>query len=539
MLRLRSRGVAWLAAAAVAVPLLGFAASQPVTAQAAATATFNDSSLGRVAGTFHYVGRWDERSGGGKYLGDDHASSRRGSYALFRFKGTQLRLYGEKGPEHGLAEARMHKSTTTTFDTYSPTRREGVLLYTSPVLPDDYHVVKVSVQGRGVTGPSGALVALDRAVVTSDDGSAMVPDPTTTTTVPSSTTTSARPTTTSSTTTDTSSPTQTDTSPPPGPSAPAGAYLVVSRDHLMSLPTSGDAWEAMLATARGNPGTANLRDQDNKHAGRVVAAALVYARTGQTAFRDKVVAELTELENSSLDGARVLSTGRQLGGYAVAADLVGYRDSSFMEFLGALRTYELGGHGRWTAITQTSEETSSNWGAWALASRIAVSAYVGDTDDVARAATVFRAFTGDRSAYADFRPTQDFDPSWACSTRWVPINPASCGDRSGALVEDISRSGGSYPNVDETGIMYSWEVLGGATLSARVLARNGYPDVYQWGDKALLRAAQFLHRNGGYPPQYSTNQYTPWEINNAYGTSLGPVNDAGYGRQFGYTDWLR
>jgi len=38
---------------------------------------------------------------------------------------------------------------------------------------------------------------------------------------------------------------------------------------------------------------------------------------------------------------------------------------------------------------------------------------------------------------------------------------------------------------------------------------------------------------------YTTNQYIPWEINNAYGVNLGPVNAAGFGRQFGFTDWLR
>ena len=134
----------------------------------------------------------------------------------------------------------------------------------------------------------------------------------------------------------------------------------------------------------------------------------------------------------------------------------------------------------------------------------------------------------------------DFDPTWVCGdpTLWVPINPAGCGDKDGAMVEDISRSAGAYPTVDDVGRTYSWEALGGATLSAKLLSRAGYPDVYSWSNKALLRAADFLQRHGGYAPLYTTNQYIPWSINRAYGVDLGPLNPAGLGRQYGFTDWL-
>lgn len=316
-------------------------------------------------------------------------------------------------------------------------------------------------------------------------------------------------------------------------------YLVVGGGELMSLPTSGSAWSAVVEAARSDAGSVDLADQDNRHAGLLLAAALVYARTGEKGYQDKVVAALSQLPKSDLEGARVLSVGRQLAGYVVAADLVGYRDAEFMEYIGRLRTYEIGGHERWTTLTNTSENTASNWGAWALASRIAVSTYMDDTADLEAAAEIFRGFLGDRDAYDGFQKTDDFDPSWSCEpTGWRPINPPSCGDRSGAIVEDISRSNGSYPTVDDDGLTYSWETLGGATLSAELLSRAGYPDVWEWEDDALLRAAEFLERFGGFPPSYSTNQYIPWAINSAYGADLGPLQPAGHGRQYGYTDWL-
>lgn len=348
--------------------------------------------------------------------------------------------------------------------------------------------------------------------------------------------------------TETETGTGTETAPAPAPSAPeqpepsSGRVpgALTTAEELRSLPTSGAAWEALLAAATSRADEVDLSDEDSRHAAETLASALVFARTGDTEQRDQVISVLAELPDASMSGARVLSVGRQLGGYALAADLVGYRDPVFTAWIGGMRTEDLGGHGRWKSISATSEDSANNWGAWAMATRIAISSYLRDDSDLERAAEVFRGFTGEPGAYSDFRRTDDFDRTWACGDDdWVPINPASCGDRGGAIVEDISRSSGSYPEVDGEGLMYSWEVLGGATLSARLLERSGYGDVWSWGDQALLRAAQFLEDHGGYPPEYSDLQYIPHEINVAYGVSLGPVEPAGYGRQFGFSDWLR
>jgi hypothetical protein len=331
------------------------------------------------------------------------------------------------------------------------------------------------------------------------------------------------------------------TSGPLGSSSGRVPGALTTAEELQSLPTSGAAWEALVSAAEVRSDEIDLSEEDSQHAAETLASALVYARTGDTEQRDHVVSVLEELPDASLSGARVLSVGRQLGGYALAADLVAYREAEFTEWIGGMRTEELGGHGRWRSISETSEDSANNWGTWAMATRIAISSYLRDDSDLERAAEVFAGFTGVPDAYDDFRRTDDFDPSWVCGDErnWVPINPASCGDRGGAIVEDISRSSGSYPEVDDEGLMYSWEVLGGATLSARLLERAGFRDVWSWGDRALLRAAEFLHDRGGYPPEYSVLQYIPHEINAAYGVDLGPLEPAGYGRQFGFSDWLR
>lgn len=315
--------------------------------------------------------------------------------------------------------------------------------------------------------------------------------------------------------------------------------LVIGQADLDALPTTGAAWRALRETADGDLGDPDLEDQDNTNAGQTLAAALVYARTREDRYRDDVVAQLEQLPDLALGDARVLSVARQLGGYAVAADLVDYREPELLQFLDEMRTRDLGNHGRWTALTQTSEETANNWGAWALTTRIALSRYVGDERDVERAAEVFRGFLGDRAAYAGFQPTDGFDPDWVCGdpADWVPINPDGCGDRSGAAVEDVSRSRDPYPEVDENGLQYSWEVLAAITMTAVLLEQAGYEDVYDWSDRAILRAAEFVERHDGFPSEYGTTQYVAWSLNKAYAVDL-PTEPAGYGRQFGYTDWL-
>lgn len=315
--------------------------------------------------------------------------------------------------------------------------------------------------------------------------------------------------------------------------------LLIDQADLAALPTSGPAWRALRATATDDLGDPDLEDQDNTNAGQTLAAALAYARTGDDAYRNDVVEQLEQLPDLPLGDARVLSVARQLGGYAIAADVIGYRDPELLEFMDEMRTRDLGNHGRWTSLTQTSEDTANNWGTWALTTRIALSRYVGDERDVEEAAKVFRGFLGDREAYAGFSPTDGFDPDWVCGDpeEWVPINPAGCGDRSGAAVEDVSRSRDPYPEVDGNGLQYSWEVLSAITMTAVLLEQAGYEDVYDWSDQAILRAAEFVERHDGFPSEYGITQYVAWSLNKAYDEDL-PTEPAGYGRQFGYTDWL-
>ncbi len=71
------------------------------------------------------------------------------------------------------------------------------------------------------------------------------------------------------------------------PAAAAGDYLLMPRSELLSRPVSGTAWSNLKSVAAGSLGTANLCDQNEDHHLRTLAAALVYARTGEASFGSK------------------------------------------------------------------------------------------------------------------------------------------------------------------------------------------------------------------------------------------------------------
>jgi hypothetical protein len=351
--------------------------------------------------------------------------------------------------------------------------------------------------------------------------------------------------------------------PPPPPSS--GPYLLLPREELLALPMSGAAWDALLRVADGSLGEPDLTDQNNKHAVRTLAVALVYARTGDESYRTTALASIVgafESEDRVGDPTNgALALGRSLGAYVLAADFIDLAraspsdDTRFRAWLDAIRTDEVGTHGRWSVLTHTHEDSANNWGAFAGASRIAASLYLGDTDDVARAARVLQGFLGDRTAWSMFQgqidDLGDDEATWACDASrsgFVPIN-GPCArfgiDLDGAIVRDVYRGGplsasGGWPPVDP-GISYTLETFQGLVVQAELLYRNGYPDAWNWSDQALRRAAALVSRSGDAGGQTwnnsSVSQHVPWLLNARYGLGL-PTRPAGYGRVFGYTDWL-
>ncbi|MGE5378129.1 MAG: hypothetical protein ACM3XO_23965, partial [Bacteroidota bacterium] len=195
----------------------------------------------------------------------------------------------------------------------------------------------------------------------------------------------------------------------------------------------------------------------------------------------------------------------------------------------------------------TCENAAANWAAFACASRIAASIYLGDKTDVQRAANVIRAEFGERSYYPPdapgtngyFQHTTDYQTSWACNeSTWTGINPGcakSSANLDGAIVEDVSRGGGCC-TAQGAGISYSWETLQGMFVSAELLYRTGaYGDPYSWSNQALKRAMDFMQRAGWGITGPAT--YVPWMANFRYKMNYTATSVTG-GRVMSWGDWL-
>ena len=310
-----------------------------------------------------------------------------------------------------------------------------------------------------------------------------------------------------------------------------------SADELASLPMSGPAWNSLKAAADTPAGLPRINDLNDPTDVRVMAKALVYARTGEPRYRDEVIAACLAASGTE-EGGRTLALGRNLVAYVIAADLVGLPtddDLAFRSWLRAVLTRQLKGK----TLISTNEDRPNNWGTHAGASRAAVAAYLDDATELKRVAAVFKGWLGDRSSYDGFRYR---DLWWQADPEHpVGINPMGAEKPFGGVnrsidgvIPDDQRRGGPFrwPPPRER---YTWEALQGAIAQAVILHRAGY-DVWNWQDKALLRAVTWLHEQADYPAE-GDDTWQPHVINHFYGTSFPAPVPARPGKNVGWTDW--
>lgn len=336
----------------------------------------------------------------------------------------------------------------------------------------------------------------------------------------------------------------------PAPAAAATDYILMSRSALLARPVSGIPWANMKAVADGSLGTPNLCNQDSKHHLRTLAAALVFARTGSASYglkaRQGVMAAI-RTQRVGCDNA-TLALGRQLMAYVLAADfadLAGTPEATFRAWLTTIRRKIIGGHGVWNSLFRTHVRSATNWGAYAGASRIAASLYLGDTADVAAASKITQGFLGSRTAYRFTDRMSWAALSWSCAPSiYTPVNGVckkGVINVSGAVIADISRGGSLRWPPGSTGVQYQLDSIQGVGMQVELLYQNGYPTAWDWTASAVKRMADLVTRSksgGGTGWNETTaSRQMPWLLNRRYGMSI-PRRSSGMGRAIGFTDWL-
>ncbi len=308
----------------------------------------------------------------------------------------------------------------------------------------------------------------------------------------------------------------------------------ISAAELAALPMSGPAWDRLNRWAARPIASPNLSDQNDPDNVITLAKALVAARTGNLRYRREVVDAIRQVIGTEA-GGRTLALGRELMAYVIAADLVGLPadlDPRFRAFLRLVLTERMA-DGR--TLIGTNEQRPNNWGTHAGATRAAVARYLGDQPELARVARVFRGYLGDRDSHAGFRYG---DLSWqADAAHPVGINPmgATRAGHSidGVLPDDQRRSGMfKWPPPKEN---YVYEGLQGALAQAVILSRAGY-DVWNWQDRALLRAFQWLYVQADFPAEGDDTWELPL-VDSYYGSSFWAGTPTNPGKSTGFTDW--
>jgi hypothetical protein len=337
----------------------------------------------------------------------------------------------------------------------------------------------------------------------------------------------------------------------------AGRGIWLTPAEVRGLPMSGTAWLNVKREADAPLPQAQVSDQGSSHDTSTLAVALVAARTGDPSYRRKAADAIMDAigtEDGPLSaGTRILPVSRNASSYVIAADLIdlhGYdarMGDRFRAWIEDLRTRVWDGK---RTLGEEYETNATNHGTMAGQSVIAIAAYLGDGAALARGAKVFKGWLGDRSShqFSRYGAAENLDDVYSFMpdpSQPRPVNPpgATKGGHSvdGVLPAEWARCGPfRWPPCYTD---YAWGGLSGAVVSAELLYRAGYTDVYAWEGWALLRAYQRLYEQSQLDRAWwgeatsGNDAWQPWLANYIYGTSFPAVSPTRAGMNIGWTDW--
>jgi len=158
----------------------------PAPTPAPAVTVINDSVMGKGLNEFEYSGTWyyNVTSGLSKsfiywpfqsdfysniikdaYNNDIHWTMIKDSYFKMKFKGTNIKLYGIKGPMCGMATVTIDNLIETTIDCYDGQQTQNTVIYNSPVFANGEHTITVRLNGSKNNLSSDYLIAVDRTEI--------------------------------------------------------------------------------------------------------------------------------------------------------------------------------------------------------------------------------------------------------------------------------------------------------------------------------------------------------------------------------------
>lgn len=155
-----------------------------------------------------------------------------------------------------------------------------------------------------------------------------------------------------------------------------------SESELKKNPVSGPAWEAVKTAADIDFSKPVINNNNSNDDVNCLAASIVFARTGEQSYRNRVVEALEyniSKGNPGFDSNGILTWCRNTGAYALSADLIDYRTPEFEMWLkNMVETYrDPANHNN--TIEEIFYRRANNWGTQAFGTLCAVYGYLKDT----------------------------------------------------------------------------------------------------------------------------------------------------------------
>lgn len=333
--------------------------------------------------------------------------------------------------------------------------------------------------------------------------------------------------------------------------------IFISNQEIAALPTAGTAWDNMKAAADKTFPSAAVCSANMDHDTDTLAAALVYARTGESSYRTKTANAIndaigTEDANpcpATIVGSRHQGVSRNGAAYVIAADLIdleGYSTSINSAFKTWITSWTTRRYDSGFTNVEWMEDRPNNVGYYAGATLAAAYAYLGDRAGLDHVHQVFKGATGDISSWSGWSASDSAALSFVPDGQsFRAINP------KGAIKNGYNVDGyevwewkrcGSFV-VPPCYTDYIW-TSDGLLTQAQILSKAGYADVFDDGDQAIKRMIEAIYR------QYQSGRtefwtltstlsnWQIWFINYAYGTNIPATHSTKPGFQMGWGDWM-
>lgn len=309
-----------------------------------------------------------------------------------------------------------------------------------------------------------------------------------------------------------------------------------SSSELSNNPVSGAAWNAVRTAADIDFSKPVINNNNSNDDVNCLAAAIVFARTGNKFYKEKVIAALeynVKIGNPGFDSNGILTWCRNIGAYAMAADLIGYRTPEFETWLRNMVASYRDSANHNNTIEEIFYRRANNWGTQAFGSLCAVYGYLKDTSELVRIRNYWiQMVTGPNPG-----ATYGSDISWHADPNNLKlINPKGSvknGINIDGIMPDDMRRNGAFSNPPPKSVTsYHWEALQGLISGARILERyDPKLSIWEIGDKAIFRAVKILEKDWRRDYNISGSNWA------AIGddTWMLPFVDAAYGSDFSST----